>query len=157
VLGGLRSLTDEIRQLPGPGGETFYDVAGAPLPAENVAAPPRLLPMWDSILLAYAKRTRVVPAQHRPIVFRRNGDVLPTLLVDGYVAGVWRVVDAGVEATAFEPLDEVQWQGLATEAAALLDLLGKRERFAYRRYHHWWDKGLPAADVRVLPESSKGH
>jgi hypothetical protein len=151
VLGGLRSSPGEVYQLPGPDGETFYDVAGAPLPDGNIPAPPRLLPMWDSILLAYAKRTRVVPAQYRPVVCRRNGDVLPTLLVDGYVAGVWRVVDAGVEATAFHPLDEAQWEGLATEAAALLDLLRERERTVYRRYDHWWDKGLPAADVRVLP------
>jgi len=158
VQSGLQSLAGRIRELPGPDGATLYDVAGAPLPAENVPAPPRLLPMWDSILLAYAQRTRVVPEQYRPAVFRRNGDVLPTLLVDGYVAGVWRVVDAGVEATAFHPLDDAQWESLANEAAALLDLLGERDPTAYRRYHHWWDKGLPAADVRILqrPNRSPG-
>jgi hypothetical protein len=154
VLAGLRSSTGEVVELPGPDGATFYDVAGAPLPAEDVPAPPRLLPMWDSVLLAYANRTRVVPAHYRPVIYRRNGDVLPTLLVDGHVTGVWRVVDAGIEATAFHPLDEAQWDDLATEASALLPLLGKRERTAYRRYDHWWDKGLPAGDVRVLPGSS---
>ncbi|MHC8562357.1 DNA glycosylase AlkZ-like family protein [Streptomyces albidoflavus] len=46
--------------------------------------------MWDSILLAYADRARVIPPAYRPLVIRRNGDVLPTLLVDGEVAGVWR-------------------------------------------------------------------
>ena len=42
----------------------------------------------DSVLLAYADRSRVIPPAYRPLVIRRNGDVLPTLLVDGHVAGV---------------------------------------------------------------------
>jgi hypothetical protein len=48
--------------------------------------------MWDSILLAYSDASRVIAPEYRPLVTRRNGDVLPTLLVDGYVAGVWRPV-----------------------------------------------------------------
>jgi len=48
--------------------------------------------MWDSILLAYSVRSRVIPPGYRKLVTRSNGDVLPTLLVDGYVAGVWRPV-----------------------------------------------------------------
>jgi hypothetical protein len=31
-----------------------------------------------------------MPAEHRTLVLRNNGDVLPTLLIDGHVAGVWR-------------------------------------------------------------------
>ena len=60
------------------------------LPAEDVACPPRLMAMWDSTLLAYADRSRIIPPDYRRLVIRQNGDVLPTLLVDGYVAGVWR-------------------------------------------------------------------
>ena len=60
--------------------------------------------MWDSTLLAYADRTRIVPPEYRQLVIRRNGDVLPALLVDGYVCGVWRPVDDGIEATAFHEL-----------------------------------------------------
>ncbi|MGH3433265.1 MAG: DNA glycosylase AlkZ-like family protein, partial [Thermocrispum sp.] len=79
-----------------------------------------------------------------------NGDVLPTLLVDGYVAGLWRVVDGKVEATAFRPLPDAAWDGLAAEAAALLELLGRRDPAIYRRYHHWWSR-LPGGDTRMLP------
>ncbi len=57
--------------------------------------------MWDHVLLAYADRSRVIPPDYRKLVTRSNGDVLPTLLVDGYVAGVWRPVEGGIEATAF--------------------------------------------------------
>lgn len=104
--------------------------------------------MWDSTLLAYQDRGRMIPPGYRRLVIRQNGDVLPTLLVDGYVAGVWRAVDRGIEATAFHPLPEETWAGLASEA--LVAFLTERNPAVYRRYTHWWSK-LPVADVRLLP------
>jgi hypothetical protein len=150
VLAALRALADQIEERQGPDGTTLFEVPGAPLPAEDTVAPPRLLPMWDSILLAYADRSRVVPSDYRPLIFRRNGDVLPTLLVDGYVSGVWRTVEGGIEATAFHRLDEAAWKGLAAEASALLAFLAEREPTVYPRYAHWWSKQLPSAEVRIL-------
>ena len=90
--------------LDGPNGSTLYDIPGGLLPPEDTPAPPRLLPMWDETLLAYLDRSRIIPPELRQHVIRQNGDVLPTLLVDGYVAGVWRPTEAGIEATAFQPL-----------------------------------------------------
>jgi hypothetical protein len=147
----VQALAGQVEEREGPGGVTLFDVPGAPLPAEDTVAPPRLLPMWDSVLLAYSDRSRVIPPEYRPIVIRRNGDVLPTLLVDGYVAGVWRPVEGGIEATAFHRLDEEVWKGLATEAAALAAFLADRGSTVYRRYAHWWTKQLPSAEVRLLP------
>jgi Winged helix DNA-binding domain len=106
--------------------------------------------MWDSILLAYFDRGRVIPPSYRRLVTRQNGDVLPTLLVDGYVAGVWRPVSGGIEATAFHRLSDQAWTGLAAEAGALLAFLADRDPGVYRRYGHWWAK-LPSAEVRLLP------
>jgi hypothetical protein len=151
VRQALQALAGKVEELEGPDGATLFDVPGAPLPAEDTVAPPRLLPMWDSILLAYSDRSRVVPPDYRSLIIRRNGDVLPTLLVDGYVAGVWRPVEGGIEATAFHRLDEEAWKGLAAEADALVAFLADRERTVYRRYAHWWTKGLPSAEVRLLP------
>jgi hypothetical protein len=146
----LRGMAGELEELEGPDGSELFDVPGAPLPAEDTPAPPRLLPMWDSVLLAYFDRGRVIPPGYRRLVARSNGDVLPTLLVDGYVAGVWRPVQEGIQATAFRRLPEQAWAGLAAEATALLALLADREPLVYRRYARWW-AGLPAAEVRVLP------
>lgn len=146
----LRALSGALRQLEGPDGTELFDVPGALLPDDATPAPPRLMPMWDSVLLAYADRSRVIPPDYRRLVIRNNGDVLPTLLVDGYVAGVWRAVDGGIEATAFHPLPDDAWRGLADEAAALVAFLADREPTVYRRYARWWDT-LPSADVRVLP------
>lgn len=150
VQAALTGLGDRIERLAGPGGQTLFDVPDAPLPPEDTVAPPRLLPMWDSILLAYADRGRVVPPQYRTVIFRRNGNVLPVLLVDGYVAGVWRPVPGGIEATAFRRLPGEAWDGLAAEAGALLAFLADREPTVYQRYAHWWDKSMPGAEVRVL-------
>jgi hypothetical protein len=105
--------------------------------------------MWDSALLAYADRGRIVPLDYRSVVIRRNGDVLPTLLVDGYVAGVWRPVDGGIEATAFHRLDDDAWAGLEVEARALLRFLAGRDPTVYGRYGRWFT-GLPSVEVRIL-------
>ena len=70
-------------------GRELLDLADAPRPGEDAAAPPRLLPMWDEILLGFRDRTRVISDEDRARVISRNGDVLPTFLVDGRVAGFW--------------------------------------------------------------------
>jgi Winged helix DNA-binding domain len=94
--------------------------------------------MWDSILLAYFDRSRIMPPDYRRLVTRSNGDVLPTLLVDGYVAGVWRPVEGGIEATAFRRLPEEAWEGLVAEARSLVAFLADREPQVYPRYEYWW-------------------
>lgn len=146
----LQDLAGDLEPVAGPEGEELYDVPGVVRPDADTPAPPRLMAMWDSVLLAYADRGRVIPPDYRKLVIRVNGDVLPTLLVDGYVAGVWRPVEGGIEASAFRPLTEDAWEGLAAEAHALHAFLADREPRIYRRYDHWWRK-LPApADVRLL-------
>jgi hypothetical protein len=150
VRAALDAMADTLVRLEGAAGAALYDVPDAPLPDEATPAPPRLMAMWDSTLLAYVDGGRVVPPDYRKVVTRRNGDVLPTLLVDGRVAGVWRPTEGGIEATAFQRLPAEAWDGLATEAAALVAFLAERDPDVYRRYVHWWDS-LPAADVRVLP------
>ncbi|MGH2617290.1 MAG: winged helix DNA-binding domain-containing protein [Thermomicrobiales bacterium] len=146
----LQALAGDVERLEGPNGEELFDVPGAARPDEDAPAPPRLMAMWDSILLAYSDRGRVIPPDYRSLVTRSNGDVLPTLLVDGYVAGVWRPVDGGIEATAFHRLPDEVWEGLAAEARSLAAFLAGREPGVYRRYGHWWGK-LPSTETRLLP------
>jgi hypothetical protein len=149
IRAALQSLGDALVQYEGPDGATLYDVPGGVVPPEDTPAPPRLLPMWDSTLLAYADRSRIVPPAYRTLVMRSNGDVLPTLLVDGTVAGVWRPVAGGIEASAFHALPHDAWAGLEAEAQGLMAFMGGREPMVYGRYARWWSK-LPIAEVRVL-------
>jgi hypothetical protein len=151
VRGALETLVAEGTAivLEGPDGAELFDVPGGLMPPEEAPATPRLMAMWDSVLLAYADRGRVIPPVYRKAVIRSNGDTLPTLLVDGHVAGAWRPVADGIEATAFQPLDEEAWAGLEAEARALRAFLSPRDPAVYRRYARWWE-ALPGAEVRVL-------
>lgn len=144
----LASLGDTLSVVEGPDGSTLLDAPGATVPDEDAPAPPRLLGMWDSIMLAYADRGRVIPEAYRTLVLRRNGDVLPTLLVDGYVAGVWRPVEEAIEARAFHRLPVEAWDALEVEAGRLAALFAGRQPTAYGRAGWWSD--LPDGESRVI-------
>lgn len=148
----VRSLIETQAGLvtnDGPGGHPFYDVPGAPLPAAETEAPPRFLPMWDSVLLAYDDRRRVMADEHRALVVRQNGDFLPTVLVDGHVAGLWLPGPGGIEVRPFTEFDDATWVALESEAAALQRFLAGREPNVYGRYRHWWAH-LPPLPTRTL-------
>ncbi|MDO8145857.1 MULTISPECIES: winged helix DNA-binding domain-containing protein [unclassified Isoptericola] len=148
----VETLRPELVEIDGPDGVTLLDLPDAPRPAADTPAPPRLLGMWDSLLLAHADRTRVVPEALRGHVVRRNGDTLATVLVDGRVTGFWRATDDGIDAAVVEPLPDRVWSALAAEAASLQELLADREPAVFRRYRRWWDE-LPAVEVRRLADA----
>jgi hypothetical protein len=83
----------ELERYVDERGRVLLDLPRAPLPDGDAPAPIRFLPKWDSSILAYAppERTRILPETYRPTVIRKNGDVLPTVLVDGFVAATWDV------------------------------------------------------------------
>lgn len=146
----LASMDDELVQHEGPSGAVMFDTVDGRIPTGDTPAPPRLLGMWDSTLLAFADRSRVIPDEWRPHIIRRNGDVLPTVLVDGHVAGVWRMVDARVEVSAFRDLESGVWSALADEAEGLRSFVADRDPNVYSRYGHWFQKGIPALHTRSL-------
>ena len=88
---GLEQL--ELRAYRDERGRKLLDLPRAPLPDGETPAPIRFLPKWDSSILAYAppERTRILPEKFRSTVIRKNGDVLPTVLVDGFVAATWNI------------------------------------------------------------------
>lgn len=152
VKEALAALSGRIEKHTGPDGKDLFDVPGAYFPDEDAFVPPRLMAMWDSVMLAYKDRSRIIPPEYRTTVIRKNGDVLPTVLVDGYVAGIWRALEDGVEITAFRKLSDEAWEELAEEARAMRKFLAGRDPLVYRRYHHWWDKMPPGTGERVLLE-----
>ena len=87
----------------------------------------RLLGEWDNVLLAHADRTRVLDDETRRRVIRKNGDVTPTILLDGFVAGTWwwkRCKDvATLEATSFVNLTTRARAELQQEAEVALRVL----------------------------------
>lgn len=89
-------------------GRVLYDLPDAPRPGPDAPTHVRLLPWFDSVLLAYAsrRRTRILPDAHRDaVVLKANLQIRPTFLIDGFVAGTWSIASKRRRATVtLEPL-----------------------------------------------------
>jgi hypothetical protein len=96
----------------------LYDLPRAPLPPADTPAPPRLLPRFDNLVLSHDDRRRVITDEHRAIVIV-GGEVLATILIDGFVAGTWSLDGGRVRLAPFEPLPRATQRKLDEEAARL--------------------------------------
>ena len=94
----------ELRRFRDEQGGLLVDLPRAPLPAADTPAPVRFLPTWDATLLVHARRTQVLPEQHRAKVFSvKTPQSVPTFTVDGRVAGTWRYEKQGGHAQSLRP------------------------------------------------------
>jgi len=121
---GLEQL--ELRSFRDERGRELLDVSGAPLPDGDTQVPVRFLPKWDSSLLAYAppERTRILPEKFRSTVIRKNGDVLPTVLVDGFVAATWKVDrKRGLEVEPLQRLTRAKLAEIYAEGERLVEFV----------------------------------
>ena len=107
-------------------GKELLDVAGAPLPDPDTPAPPRLLPTWDATLLVHARRTGLLPERFRPLIFHtKNPQSTPTFLVDGEVAGTWKLDDEqGFSAEPFERVPASVMREVRAEGERLATAFG---------------------------------
>ena len=130
----VAALGDEVTELRDQDGRALFDLIDAPRPDEAVPVPARLLARWDSLLLSHASaaRGRVIATHHRPRVYSRNADVLPTFLIDGLVAGTWEVVRsdgaAAITLRPFAKLVPADAEALEAEAHRVLALMGESQR-----------------------------
>jgi hypothetical protein len=137
---GLQRIEDIVHHEDEHGRE-LLDLPDTPLPDEAVAAPPRLLPMWDETLLAYADRSRMLPEAYRKRVIVKGGDVLPSFIVDGRVAGLWWVEpgndgDRRIVLEPFEVIARADEDLLHAEGERLVRFIAAREPDLYRRYRY---------------------
>jgi hypothetical protein len=124
----IRSITAllprlELTRFRAEDGAELIDVPGAPLPPADTPAPVRFLPVWEACLLAHARRSKVLPEEHRLKVFQpRNPRSVNTFLVDGSVAGTWRYDGNAVITEPFAPLSRTTARAVRCEADRLRDL-----------------------------------
>jgi len=117
-------LRPQLRTFTGEQGQELFDLPRAPRPGPDTPAPPRLVAEWDNLLLSHADRSRVMSEAHRSRVFTVNGIVRGTVLLDGFVAGTWKIERAKNAATVvLEPF--ARWSkadrlGVQEEAMRLL-------------------------------------
>ncbi len=87
----FEQLRAELVVLKDIDGREQFDLPDAPRPGGKVAAPVRFLPEFDNALLSHVDRSRVLPEVHKKKAFVAGLRVLPTILVDGFVSGAWKV------------------------------------------------------------------
>jgi hypothetical protein len=110
----------ELCRFRSEDGEELLDVADGPLPDPETPAPPRFLPTWDATLLVHARRTGLLPEEHRSKLFGiKTPHSFPTFLVDGAVAGKWRHERGRIELEPFGRLDGATRRALGAEAERL--------------------------------------
>jgi hypothetical protein len=133
VRGAVERLGAKLVHLRDMDGRELLDVRGGARPGD-VPAPPRFLSMWDSALLAFRDRARLLDTEHNPAVVNKQGDHRPTFLVDGRVAGLWRAHGGRIELHPFAPLPRTARRELEGEAKRLEAWLAPLEPDVFRRY-----------------------
>lgn len=109
-------------------GVELFDLPDAPRPAGDVPAPPRFLPEFDNVFIGHRDRTRIISDEAKSRIWPGNNIVRAPFLLDGFVAGTWKLggEDRRRRATlALEPFTAVtpaQRDALEDEGGRLLQL-----------------------------------
>lgn len=87
----MEAMRDELSTYKDEDGRILYDLPKAKIIAGDTPAPLRFVAEYDNLILAHADRSRIVPEALRKQVFLTAGRVRATVLVDGFVAGAWKL------------------------------------------------------------------
>jgi hypothetical protein len=93
-LTGLRAIVEGLRPelltFRDERGRELFDLPQSPRPHPEHPVPPRFLAEFDNALLSHDDRTRIISDDDRKVVFTVNGIIKGTVLIDGFVAGIWK-------------------------------------------------------------------
>jgi len=130
-LSGLREVAERLR----PRLRTYRDEDGHELldgpdglfPDPDTVAPPRFLPTFDNVTLSHDDRRRIVDDDDRRRLLEIIRGGIGTFLIDGFVAGTWKVERKRGRATLeISPLDKLSRgdaDALAEEGERLLGFM----------------------------------
>jgi hypothetical protein len=130
-LSGLKATVEGMRgslmTFVAEDGRELFDLPDAPRPPTDTPAPPRLLPEFDNLIVGHQDRTRLMRDEHRRRVSLPGARVLATFLVDGLLAGSWRLdvkaKVATVTLTPFVKLTRTDRTALTAEAEGMARFL----------------------------------
>jgi hypothetical protein len=115
----IERLRPGLRVYRSEGGTELFDVEDGPMPDPETQAPVRFLPEYDNVWLSHAERSRIVGRE-------TAGQLSPyagTFLVDGFVAGQWRIqrgAEHRLTLEAISSLDDDAAEQLLQEGRRLL-------------------------------------
>ncbi|HEY6498871.1 MAG TPA: winged helix DNA-binding domain-containing protein [Streptosporangiaceae bacterium] len=92
-------MRDRLRVFADERGRELFDRPDSPRPDPDVPAPARLAAEYDNLILSHDDRTRVMADNDRRQLFRQLNSFPGSVLLDGFVAGAWRVKRARGTAT----------------------------------------------------------
>jgi Winged helix DNA-binding domain len=127
-LTGLKAVLEQLRpslvSFRDEQGAELFDLPSAPRPGGDMPAPVRLVAEFDNLVLSHANRSRVVSAENLRRFYVINGIFPGAVLIDGFVAGIWRLASKKSMATL-----TVELFGPAGELDALVDEAGRMLAF----------------------------
>ncbi|MFC7262131.1 winged helix DNA-binding domain-containing protein [Streptomyces lutosisoli] len=112
-------------------GVELFDLPDAPRPDADTPAPPRFLPEFDNVLLSHADRSRVIPAGLKGRTWQGN-QAYCTLLVDGFLAGVWKLDEGALVIEPFGTLTKAQRHEVTEEGERMLKVMRQGEAYDIR-------------------------
>jgi hypothetical protein len=95
----MEAMREELVEYRAESGTKLYDLPNLPIVDGRKAAPVRFVAEYDNLVLGHADRTRVLPDAVRKKVLLSAGRVMPTVLIDGFVGGTWKIERKGKQAT----------------------------------------------------------
>lgn len=87
----IEPMRPSLRTFRDSQGRELFDLPGAPRPDPGTPAPARLVPEYDNLILAHDDRTRIMSEENRKRLFSQLNVFPGTVLVDGFVRGMWRL------------------------------------------------------------------
>jgi Winged helix DNA-binding domain len=125
-LTGLKAVLERLRPalvtFRDEQGAELFDLPAAPRPGADVPAPARLVAEFDNLILSHADRSRVISPENFKRLSTINGIFPGSVLIDGFVTGMWRLARRRGAATVtielFAPARERD--ALEREAARVL-------------------------------------
>lgn len=116
----LERLRPELRMYRDDRGAELFDVTRARRPDPDTPAPVRLIAPYDNLVLGHANRDRIISDELRKRLWPVNGVLPGMLLVDGFVAGTWRLDGATLRVTPTRRLRPTEEAETMAEATKLL-------------------------------------
>ena len=108
----LRTFRDEA-------GRELFDLPTRRSPTPDTPVPVRFVPEYDNVALSHADRSRIIAPDVGRKLFTRGG-----VLLDGFVAGAWRIEKRKLRVERFRRWTRAEVAGAKAEGERLLDFAG---------------------------------